>query len=84
MLWLGFAVWLAHLEGAIDQYVPRILLAAVLSPIAGAIAWLAVDGLRAMGQHPGRSLAFGLLAGMVAIMPGAVTVSFPWVLLVGH
>ena len=83
LLWLGFAVWLAHLEGAIDEYIPRILVAAVLAPAAGALGWFAVDGLRASGQHPGRSLVFGLLAGMVAIVPGAVSVSFPWSLVVG-
>ena len=83
LLWLGFVVWLAHLEGAIDEYIPRIVIAAVLAPIAGAAGWLLVDLLRASGQHPGRSLVFGVLAGMVAIVPGAVTVSFPWSLLVG-
>jgi Amt family ammonium transporter len=83
LLWLGFAIWLIHLEGAIDAYVPRILMAAVLAPVAGALSWLLVDVLRASGQHPGRSLTFGLVAGMVAILPGAVTVSFPWSLVVG-
>ncbi len=83
LLWLGFIVWVAHLEGAIDDYIPRIVVAAVLAPIAGAVGWLAVDALRATGQHPGRSLAFGLLTGIVAIVPGAVTVSFPWSLVVG-
>jgi hypothetical protein len=83
LLWLGFVFWLAHLEGAIDEYIPRIVIAAVLAPIAGAAGWLLVDLLRASGQHPGRSLVFGVLAGMVAIVPGAVTVSFPWSLLVG-
>ena len=83
LLWVGFIFWIAPLEGAIDEYVPRIIVAAVLAPIAGALAWLIVDLLRASGQHPGRSLAFGVLAGIVAIVPGAVTVSFPWSLAVG-
>ena len=30
IFWLAFAVWLAHLEGRLDSYVPRILLAALI------------------------------------------------------
>ncbi|AYF99147.1 ammonium transporter [Protaetiibacter intestinalis] len=83
VLWLGVAVWLASLEGAIDPYTGRILLAAVASPAGGAIAWLLVDVLRRAERHPVRSLADGVVAGLVAIVPGAATVSFPWSLLVG-
>lgn len=83
VLWAGGAAWLASLEGAVDAYTGRILLAAVLSPIGGALAWLLVDLLRSSGRHPLRSLADGLVAGLVAIIPGAASVSFPWSSAVG-
>ena len=83
VLWVAAAVWLASLEGAVDAYTARILLAAVLAPLAGALAWLLVDLLRQAGRHPLRSLADGVVAGLVAIIPGAASVSFPWSLVVG-
>ena len=43
VFWLAFVVWLAHLEGTIDEYTPRIALAAVVGPAASALAWLIVD-----------------------------------------
>ncbi|TXK17511.1 hypothetical protein [Homoserinibacter sp. GY 40078] len=82
-LWLSTACWLASLEAAIDPYTPRILLAAIVSPVGGAAAWLLVDLLRQSGRHPLRSAADGVIAGLVAIIPGAATISFPWSLAVG-
>jgi len=81
--WLAFIVWLASLEAALDAYVPRILLAGVVGPAAGALGWVLVDALKAVGRTPTRSLAFGFLAGIAATVPGAVTVSFPWSAVVG-
>ncbi|QEO10161.1 hypothetical protein [Protaetiibacter larvae] len=83
VLWLGGALWLMSLEGAIDSYTGRILLAALLSPLAGGAAWLIVDLLRQASRHPLRSVADGVVAGLVAIVPGAATVSFPWSATVG-
>ena len=82
-VWVSGAVWLASLEGVLDAYTPRILLAALVAPIGGAIAWVLVDALRRAPRHPLRSAADGVLAGLVAIVPGAAGISFPWSLLVG-
>lgn len=76
--WGAFAIWLASLEGAVDEYIPRILLAAAVGPAAGALGWLLVDVLRGTGRSPLRSLGYGLFAGIAATASGAVTVSFPW------
>lgn len=83
VLWAGGAAWLVSLEGAVDDYTLRILLAAVLAPLGGGLAWLLVDLLRQGGRHPLRSFADGVVAGLVAIIPGAASVSFPWSLVVG-
>jgi hypothetical protein len=45
VIWGAGAVWLASLEGVIDDYTPRILLAALLAPVGGAIAWARLPGL---------------------------------------
>lgn len=82
-LWASGVVWLASLEGVIDAYTPRILSAGIIAPLGGAIAWTIVDTLRRAPRHPIRSAADGLLAGLVAILPGAATISFPWTLTVG-
>ena len=76
--WVMFAIWLASLEAAWDVYIPRILLAGVVGPAAGALGWLLVDRLKAVERLPVRSLGFGFLAGIAATASGAVTVSFPW------
>ena len=76
--WVMFAIWLASLEADLDAYIPRILLAGVVGPVAGALGWLLVDRLKAVGRSPLRSLGFGFLAGIAATASGAVTVSFPW------
>jgi Amt family ammonium transporter len=78
MLWLATIVWLVHLEGTIDDYTPRITLAAVVAPVASSLGWLAVDRLRNAGRPVGRSLLFGLAVGMVVALPGAVSVGIPW------
>jgi len=83
VLWVAAAAWLVSLEGAVDDYSGRILMAALLSPVAGGFAWLLVDVLRQSGRHPLRSYADGVVAGLVAIIPGAASVSFPWSLVVG-
>lgn len=81
--WISFAIWLASLEADIDAYVPRILLAGVVGPAAGAIGWLLVDVLKGTGRAYTRSLGYGFLAGIAATASGAVAVSFPWSALVG-
>lgn len=83
VLWLAAAFWLAHLEGTIDEFTPRILLSAVVGPAAGALGWLLVDVLRNTRRNTGRSLMLGLVAGMVATLPGAVSVGLPWAPIVG-
>lgn len=81
--WLSFVVWLASLEADLDPYVPRILLAGVVGPAAGALGWLVVDTLKATSRAATRSLGYGFLAGIAATASGAVSVSFPWSALVG-
>lgn len=83
VIWAAATVWLMSLEGVIDAYTPRILLAAVVAPLGGACAWMLVDVLRRAARHPARSAADGVLAGLVAILPGAAGISFPWTLAVG-
>jgi len=78
VVWLSGVVWLASLEGVVDAYTPRILLAGVVAPLGGAAGWLLVDLLRRAERHPVRSVADGVLAGLVAIIPGAAGISFPW------
>jgi ammonium transporter, Amt family len=81
--WVAFALWLTSLEADLDAYIPRILLAGVVGPAAGALGWLLVDVLKATGRAPTRSLGFGFLAGIAATASGAVIVSFPWSAVVG-
>jgi ammonium transporter, Amt family len=78
LLWLVTIAWLAHLEGTIDSYTPRIALAAVVAPVTCALGWLAVDRLRNVVRPVGRSLILGLAVGMVVAIPGAVSVGMPW------
>lgn len=83
VVWASGAVWLVSLEGVVDAYMLRILLAAVAAPLAGALAWLVVDALHGCARHPLHSSVNGLLLGFVAIVPGAAGISFPWSALVG-
>lgn len=83
LLWLATIVWLAHLEGTIDAYTPRIALAAVVAPVTSALGWLAVDRLRNVARPVGRSLVLGLAVGTVVALPGAVSVGMPWSPIVG-
>jgi ammonia channel protein AmtB len=83
IVWIAGAVWLATLEGVLDSYTPRILFAAFVAPLGGAVGWLFVDLLRRAPRHPLRSIADGVIAGFVAIIPGAAGISFPWSLAVG-
>lgn len=83
LFWVAAAVWLAHLEGVIDVFTPRILVSALVGPVAGSLGWLLVDVLRNTRVTTGRSLALGLVAGMVAVLPGAVSVALPWSVVVG-
>src|SRR5690606_21829046 len=69
--------------GAVDVYTPRIVAAGLLGPSAAALGWFLVDRLRDLGRSWVRGLGPGLLAGMLASAPGAVTVSFPWTIVVG-
>lgn len=81
--WLAGALWLVHLEGTVDEFTPRILIACLVGPAAGAIGWLVVDVLRNTRRSTGRSVMLGLVAGMVATLPGAVSVGLPWSAVVG-
>ncbi|MEP6842674.1 MAG: hypothetical protein ABJA11_04080 [Pseudolysinimonas sp.] len=83
VFWLAFVVWLAHLEGAVDEFTARIALAAVVGPASSALAWLLVDRVRNVSRPVARSLVLGLVAGIAATIPGAVVVVFPWNLAVG-
>ena len=83
VLWAAFVVWLAQLEGAVDEFTPRIALAAVVVPVASALVWLIVDRARNVARPMNRSLVLGLVAGMAAAVPGAVSVEFPWNVAVG-
>jgi ammonium transporter, Amt family len=83
VVWVSFGVWLAHLEGTFDAYVPRILLAALIGPASAAVGWLIVDRLREVTRPVTRSLGLGLVTGVAATLPGAVSVGLPWGPLVG-
>ncbi len=83
VLWVAVLLWLVQLEGAIDEFVPRILLAGVLAPVAGGLGWLIADRARGVPRAIPRSLVLGVITGLAAAMPGAVTVTFPWIIAVG-
>ena len=83
VFWIAFAVWLSALEGAIDEYVPRLFFAALLAPVGGGIGWLLVDRLRATGELPRRSVRFGVLAGVAAVMSCAAAIPLSAVPVVG-
>lgn len=83
LIWAAFIVWLAALEGDVDEYTSGIALAAVVAPAAGAVGWLIVDKARGVDATVGRALRMGLLAGMGVILPGVVAVSLPWALIIG-
>lgn len=83
VLWIATGVWLAHLEGAVDEFTAPILIAALAGPLGGAVGWLLADILRNTRRSTGRSLMLGLVAGMVATLPGAVSVGLPWSPIVG-
>lgn len=83
VLWVGFVVWLAAQEGAVDEYTLPIALAAAGAPATGALGWLLVDRARGVATTVRRSLRIGLLAGMAALLPCVVAVSIPWALAIG-
>jgi Amt family ammonium transporter len=83
VVWVAFAGWLAHLESVVDEYIPRILLSAAVGPTAAALGWLLVDRLREVHRPVTRSLGLGLVAGIAASLPGAVSVGLPWSPMVG-
>lgn len=83
LFWTAFVIWLATLEGAIDEFTPRIALAAFVGPASASVTWALADRLRDVRRPIARSLVFGLVAGIAATIPGAVAVSFPWSLAVG-
>lgn len=76
--WIGFDIWLAAMEGALDDYVPGLLLAGVIGPIAGVVAWGVVNLLAQHRMSVEHILCGGLATGMVAMAPGAAALSFPW------
>lgn len=81
--WVVFAVWLAALEGAVDEYTPRILLGAIVAPAAGGAGWLLVDRLRGADRPLRRSIRFGALAGAAAVLSSVVAVPLGAIPLVG-
>ncbi len=83
VLWLAFVAWLVQLEGALDEFTPRILLAAVVGPVSGGLGWVVTDRLRLVRRPVARSAVLGVVAGIAATMPGAVTVVPPWSIAVG-
>jgi Amt family ammonium transporter len=83
VLWFAVVLWLVQLEGAIDEFVPRILLAGLVGPVAGGLGWLIADRARGVSRPIPRSLVLGIIAGLAAVLPGAVTVTFPWTIAVG-
>jgi len=83
LFWAAAAVWLAHLEGTVDEFTPRIFLSAIVVPLAGSVGWLIVDVLRDTRVTTARSLGLGVVAGMVAVLPGAVSVALPWSVVAG-
>jgi len=83
LIWAAAALWIASLEGVVDAYTPRILLATVVSPLGGAVGWLLADLVRGARRHPVHSATGGVLAGLAAILPGAAGISAPWSMLVG-
>jgi Amt family ammonium transporter len=82
-LWVAVAVWLVQLEGAVDEFSLRILMAAVIGPVSGGLGWLIADRARGVRRPVVRSLVLGVVAGLAAVFPGAVTVAFPWTVGVG-
>ena len=83
VLWLAVVVWLVQLEGAIDSFASRILIASVVGPVAGGVGWLIADRARGVSRPVPRSLVLGVVAGLASVFPGAVTLTFPWTLAVG-
>jgi hypothetical protein len=83
VFWAAYVVWLTQLEGAVDEFSPRIALAAVVVPVSSALVWLIVDRARNVSRPVIRSLVLGVVAGMAAALPGAVSVEFPWNVAVG-
>jgi ammonium transporter, Amt family len=74
-------VWLAAMEGAVDAYTPRLLLTGAIGAVSAALALTAVD---ALSRRPVRSApALGLVAGVVAMLPGAAVLGWPWAIVVG-
>jgi hypothetical protein len=82
VLWAAFVVWIAAMEGALDAYTVRLLIAGLVGPAVGAVLWLLVDRLRRAPRPITRSLALGAIAGVVATLAGAPTVAVPWSLAV--
>lgn len=74
-------VWIATMEGAIDAYLPRLILTGAIVPIAAALAWTVVDALSRRASR--RSPVLGLLAGVVAMIPGAAVLGWPWAIVLG-
>lgn len=74
-------VWIGAMEGAIDAYVPRLILTGAIVPVAAGLAWTGVDALG--GRSPRRAPVFGLLAGVAAMLPGAAVLGWPWAIVVG-
>lgn len=75
---VGFAGWLVHLEGAIDAYTARILFGVAVAVAGGLTGWITVDALRGAPPRPRVAATGGVVAGLVAIAPGAVAIQFPW------
>lgn len=81
--WIAFVVWLAALEGNLDEYSPTLATAAVIGPALGALGWMFADRIRGVQITVRRALRMGLLAGMGGILSGVAAVATPWMLLIG-
>ncbi|MET4780162.1 hypothetical protein [Glaciihabitans sp. UYNi722] len=64
-LWFAWIGWLVGLELAIDDSTSTIVLNAILMPVVGVIAGLAVERIRHRSTTP-RGLALGFLGGAIA------------------
>jgi ammonia channel protein AmtB len=68
-VWMLWILWLVGLELALDDVTGRIILNAVVAPLASAITWLMVQRIR-NAQTTVAAAVGGLLCGLVAITPG--------------
>lgn len=69
-LTIGWLVWLAAAELAIDTATPSILINGALGALGGMAGWLVAERIRKQSTSP-NALAAGLVGGLVAVSAGA-------------